>query len=168
MGRLVPYVVVFAALVSEVAGGFVGLSVEPCLKERELVPSSLMRGTNSRSNLHRRFTLEPTGYWLVRHHWCRPVLVDWFRRVGCDLQVSAVVIGISTWLVIPVVCHELNYLQSTFVAVDVWDRDVSLPGRHRSLRSKGSTFAFFRVWIVNEQAVSDDRNLRRALNRSPD
>ena len=77
------------------------------------------------------------------------------------------VIGVATRLVIPMICHELEYLQRAFFAIDVWDWNIGFPGRHRSFGSKGGSFALFWIWIVCEEAVSDNGDLRRALNGSP-
>ena len=48
--------------------------------------------------------------------------------IGRDLQIGAVVIGISTRIVLPVLGHPLNNLQRALRAVDVRQLDVGFEG----------------------------------------
>jgi len=60
----------------------------------------------------------------------RPHRVDGLRRIGCDLDIGAVVISVPTGIIETVVRHELHDLETAFPAVDVWQPNVGLPRFH--------------------------------------
>src|ERR1700741_2822969 len=83
---------------------------------------------------------------LRRRHWTDlvPLLgpggVDRSRRVSCDLEHRAVMVGEHARIVDRVLLHELDYLKRTALAVDVRESDLRFERRLGSFR-------------VHEQAV---------------
>src|SRR4029453_13992235 len=86
----------------------------------------------------------------------RPRAIQRFRRVGRDLQVRAVMVGVPTGVVERVFGHELDHLQRALLAVDVRELHVRLERLHLT---RGSC-------RVDEEAVGQYRDLWWILNRS--
>ena len=75
--------------------------------------------------------------------WWKPC-VDRFLWVGADLQVGAMVVAVVTDWISAMSRHELDHLQRTFRAVDIWNLDIGF-----QILIKGRD--------VHEQAVGENR-----------
>src|SRR6185436_4387108 len=104
-----------------------------------------------------------SGYWLPDTAYqllSRPGFVDRFCRISGDLDIGAMMVGVTAVLVVAVILHELDDLQRALLAVDVRQLHVGLvrwkrcPGRRPS--------------VVHEQPVGEHRHLRIALDSAGD